>query len=122
MSYKLLKEDGGVLLKEDGGAILLETIEEIIQKAVGGVLSFAGSVAKKISKNTSGTLAFQGVVKKTTSKVLGGTLTFIGTLIARLVQVGRRLKMRLFKRPYLDMVVETKPYHNLSVQTREVKP
>lgn len=54
MSYKILKEDGGALLKEDGGTILLELVEEAIQKAVGGALTFAGSVFKSISKNVSG--------------------------------------------------------------------
>lgn len=113
-----------------------QTAIEAIQKAIGGVLSFAGSVLKSITKNTSGaltpsavlskytrklpsgTLTLQGSVQKAVSKAIGGVLTFIGELL----RLGRRLKMWLFQRPYLNMVVETKTYRDVSTETREVKP
>ena len=129
-----------------------------IQKAVGGALSFAGSVLKSIFKNISGALTLQGLLQKTTSrnisgvltltgilgkstgKLLSGTVTFagsviiktskivsggltlIGTLITFLIEVGRRLKMRLFNRTQFNMATETKPYRNQATETREVKP
>ena len=92
----------------------------LIQKAIGGVLSFAGSVIKATSKAIlGGNLAFAGSLIKTTSKAICGAVSFVGGIIWA---AGRRLKMKLFKRPYYDMAVEVKPYRNISTETREVKP
>jgi len=50
-------------------------------------------------------------------------VTLDDTTLAGLVGViGRLLRMWLFKRPYLNMVVEKKTYRDISVETREVKP
>jgi len=103
-----------------GTLVAKGVIEEVITKAIGGVLNFTGEVNLIVLHILSlgGNLAFVGSLVKTTKKALSGVLTFLGGLI----WVGRRLKMRLFQRPYLNMVVETKTYRNVSTETREVKP
>ena len=93
--------------------------QTIIQKAIGGTLSFAGSVAKYTKKLPQGSLTFAGSLTKTISKAMDGAISFVGGIIWA---AGRRLKMKLFKRPYYDMFVEAKPYRDATTETREVKP
>lgn len=97
-------------------------LSKLSYKTLAGVITPAGSLVKSTSKAISGGLNFAGSLIKTISKTLGGAVTFTGTLIAKLVQVGRRLKMWLFNRPYYDAAVDTKPYRNMTSETREVKP
>ena len=98
------------------------SVQKTISKAIAGSLAFAGSLIKMTPKALSGAITFAGSVIKATSKIIGGAVSFIGTLVANLISVGRRLKMWLFQRPYLNMVVETKTYRDVSTETREVKP
>jgi hypothetical protein len=64
------------------------TIQKPFTQAVGGTLSFAGNLTRKLTakRSVGGTLSFAGDLTKKTKKPLGGALSFAGALAKKVLK------------------------------------